>query len=262
VWGVALLLVLAIGKFGYDYFYFDVDKREAYINKSVGPVTPLFREIELPTRSPSAPTAKQVQQALINLGIPAGKVDGKWGDRTRQGFCIWRELIGREANRNLITESEAQFIVNSANYLEKFANYQPLKLPKDFVVGLNISKTCQSAVWVKDDAKSDFKVTIASTGTTGLETDSGLFKVGWKVDRWYESIAYPDGWMYRPQFFNKGQALHGVKSDDWVWWYPASHGCVRMLAADIDALWSSGFGVGGKVFVYGKWNPVINDPKI
>jgi len=252
---LVLLGVVSVGglaKFGYDYFYFEVDKRPSVIQKPVGSVTPLVREIEFPASAPAKPTAIEVQQAIADLGIPVGEVDGKWGQRTRQGFCIWRELTGRSVDRNYPIEIEQYAIMNTKRLI----------LPKDFIVGLNISKTCQSAVWVKDDAKSDFKVTIASTGTTGLETDSGLFKVGWKVDRWYESIAYPDGWMYRPQFFNKGQALHGVKSDDWVWWYPASHGCVRMLAADIDALWSSGFGVGGKVFVYGKWNPFINDPKI
>lgn len=262
VWGVALLLLLAVGKFGYDYFYFDVDKREVITNKPVGPVTPLYKEIELPTRSPGVPTAEQVQQALVDLGIPAGKVDGKWGQRTRQGFCIWRELTGHEANRNFVTESESRFIVNSANYAKSYSKYKALTLPDEFIIGLNISKTCQSAVWVKDKSKSDFKITIASTGVPGLETDSGVFTVGWKVDRWYESIAYPDGWMYRPQFFNKGQAIHGVKSDDWVWWYPASHGCVRMLIADIDELWAAGFGNGSKVYVYGNWNPFTSDPKI
>ena len=271
IWGLTLLLLLAIGKFGYDYFYFDVNKRETFIPKPTGPIEPLYRQIEVPAMSPSAPTTQEVQQALVDLGIPAGEVDGKWGQRTRQGFCIWRELTGREANRNLPIEMEARAIINAANFQRVTENssgsalnskkYQALKIPEDFIVGLNISKTCQSAVWVKDKARTNFKVTIASTGAPGLETDSGYFKVGWKVDRWYESIAYPDGWMYRPQFFNSGQAIHGSEYDTWVWWYPASHGCVRMLGKDIDELWAAGFGVGSKIYVYGAWNPFTQDPK-
>ena len=59
--------------------------------------------------------------------------------------------------------------------------------------------------------------------------------------------------MYRPFFFNGGQALHGSSNDSLVKWYPASHGCVRMLHADIDALWDAGFGRGDRVYVYGAW---------
>jgi lipoprotein-anchoring transpeptidase ErfK/SrfK len=77
--------------------------------------------------------------------------------------------------------------------------------------------------------------------------------VGWLIDDWYESRSYPDGWMYRPQFFNMGQAIHGSSLDSAVHSYPASHGCVRMLHKDIDYLWANGFGKGSVVNVYGTW---------
>ncbi len=249
-----LLGVISIGglaKFGYDYFYFEVEKRPVVIQKLVEPVTPLVKEIEFPASSPAKPTTIEVQQAIAELGIPVGEVDGKWGQRTRQGFCIWRELTGRSVDRNYPIEIEQYAIMNTKR----------LVLPEDFIVGLNISKTCQSAVWVKNRAKTDYKITIASTGAQGFETGDGYFKVNWKVDRWYESIAYPDGWMYRPLFFNAGEAVHGSEFDEWVWWYPASHGCVRMLGAFIDELWASGFAEGSKVYVYGTWNPFTEDPK-
>ena len=77
LWGLALILVLAGGKFAYDYFYFDIEKRPTLIDKPVGPVTPLEREIELPKEVTPPPTAAEVQRALATLGIPAGEVDGK-----------------------------------------------------------------------------------------------------------------------------------------------------------------------------------------
>ena len=251
IWAlVAIVGLFAIGKFAFSYFYIDVNQRsviEKELRFPTAPIVPLAPRIELPESSPAAPDALAVQQAFKNLGIPAGVIDGKWGQRTRQGFCIWRELTGRIADRNFPIEIEQRAIVNTKRLL----------VPNDFVLGLNVSKTCQSAVWVKDEAKSDLRIMIASTGKPGLETDTGNFKVGWRVNRWYESIAYPDGWMYRPMFFNRGQAVHGSEFDSMVLWYPASHGCVRMLGRDIDALWAEGFGIKSQVHVYGTWNPNV-----
>ena len=127
--------------------------------------------------------------------------------------------------------------------------------------GLNISRTCQSVIWVRNKAANDFEISTVSTGAPATPTEVGDFKVTWKVDRWYESISIPDGWMYRPMFFNKGQAVHASERDTFVWWYPASHGCVRMLGAFVDKLWASGFGVGDKVRIYGDWNAYTKDPE-
>jgi hypothetical protein len=253
VWLVGTLIVLgAIAKFGYDYFYFDVNLN-AKPSASASPTpSASATPTENPTTPPLPPTKEEVQAALADMSIPVGKVDGKWGERTRQGLCIWRELTGRDINRNLPTLDE-QFAVVAQ---------EDLILPKDFVVGLNINRTCQSAVWVKSEDRKNYQITIASTGMPGLETDIGTFKVQWRVDRWYESIAYPDGWMYRPMFFNRGQAVHGSEFDIWVYPYPASHGCVRMLGAFIDQLWASGFGNGSTVRVYGTWTSAVTDPQI
>lgn len=173
---ILLFSIISLGslaKFGYDFFYFEVDKRPVVLQMPKGPVAPLSKQIDFPASSPTKPTALQVQQAIANLGIPVGEVDGKWGQRTRQGLCIWRELTGRTADRNYPIEIEQHAIINTKS----------LVIPKDFIVGLNISKTCQSAVWVKNRAKTDYKVTIASTGAQGFETGDGYFKVNWKVDR-------------------------------------------------------------------------------
>ena len=253
VWLVGTLIVLgAIAKFGYDYFYFDVNLNAKPSASASPTATASATPTENPTTPPLPPTKEEVQAALADMSIPVGKVDGKWGERTRQGLCIWRELTGRDINRNLPTLDE-QFAVIAQ---------ESLVLPKDFVVGLNINRTCQSAVWVKSEDRKNYQITIASTGMPGLETDIGTFKVQWRVDRWYESIAYPDGWMYRPMFFNRGQAVHGSEFDIWVYPYPASHGCVRMLGAFIDQLWASGFGNGSTVRVYGTWTSAVTDPQI
>ena len=53
--------------------------------------------------------------------------------------------------------------------------------------------------------------------------------------------------------FSGGQAMHGSATDALVRTYPASHGCVRMLHRDIDALQAGGVGNGTLVRVIGTW---------
>jgi len=250
---VFIIALAGVAKFGYEYFYYD---QSALAENYKNPPATILVLPDAPESSINSinVTPEAVQQALVDLGIPAGKVDGKWGQRTRQGFCIWRELTGRVADRNYPIEIEQREIILRSKLKA------PFKLSEEYVRGLNVNKTCQSVIWVKDNQRKDFEISIVSTGAAGTPTEVGNFKVGWKVNRWYESISIPDGWMYRPMFFNKGQAIHGVETDNYVWWYPASHGCVRMLGAFVDKLWASGFGIGDAVRVYGDFNPVTSDP--
>jgi lipoprotein-anchoring transpeptidase ErfK/SrfK len=253
IWLVGVLIAFsAVAKFGYDYFYFDTDLSAKPVATASATPSASPSPSETPTTPPVPPTKVEVQQALADMAIPVGAIDGKWGARTRQALCIWRELTRRDINRNFPT-TEEQFAIVAQ---------EDLTLPNDFVMGLNVNKSCQSVVWVKDKSFKNYEISIVSTGAAATPTDNGTFKVTWRVNRWYESISIPDGWMYKPMFFNKGQAIHGSEKDAYVWWYPASHGCVRMLHAFVDALWASDFGIGSTVRVYGYFNPYTTDPVI
>lgn len=230
---LGVLLVITIANFSVQYLY--PNEYEQFFE-------PVPNKVAEPT--PLEPNEFNIEVTLMNLGIPVGTVDGLWDQRSRQGFCIWRELTGRDVNRDVPDSQEQIAIVET----------QQLNLDRDFIVGMNINKACQSAVWVKDATMRNFEIFYVSTGTEPDGTDVGTWSITWRVNRWYESVQIPDGWMYKPMFFAyKGQALHGSEQDSFVHWYPASHGCVRMLHKDIEKLWSAGFTVGDKVRVYGKW---------
>ena len=187
VWIVGLLITLLAGaKFGYEYFYFDQNQvgLNGYVNSPAKIIT--LPQVPADGLSSIVVTPEAVQQALNDLGIPAGKVDGKWGQRTRQGFCIWRELTGRKPERNYPIEFEQREIILLSKTKKSFA------LNEDFVKGLNVNKACQSVIWVKDGARKDYEISIVSTGASATPTDVGTFKVGWKVNRWYESISIPE----------------------------------------------------------------------
>ena len=189
------------------------------------------------------PYKVSLEKKLHRLGIPTGKIDGIFDGQTRRALCVWRELTEANVNRNLPANSEYNEIQST----------DILFPSNELIAGLNINLTCQSAIWLQYETSTPLTIFKISSGRPTLETTPGTYSIGWSIDDWYESRRYPDGWMYRPLFFYNGQALHGSESDSMVHSYPASHGCVRMMQADIDTLWSAGFGKGSTVHVYGKW---------
>lgn len=230
------------------------------------------------TATTTAAQRLQIEQAFQRLGLPVGKVDRRWDDETRRATCMWRELTGRLPYRSLPTNYELQAILAT----------QTLTVQPTQTVGLNIDVSCQAATWVgkrwgyptagpaasptatPTTSASPSPSPVSKPGwikfvkavfqvSTGMPdsypTKQGTFSITWKVNGWWQSTIYADGKMYRPMFFAGGQALHGSITDDLVHVYPASHGCVRMLHADVDALWAAGFGHGNLVRVYGVWRP-------
>ena len=185
----------------------------------------------------------EMERDFYRLKIPTGKIDGVIDGKTQRALCVWREMTTRPVNRKLPTKAEIQAI----------ATTEQIFVTTSMALGLNINIRCQSAVWVREDLENPYKIFPVSSGKAGFETLLGTYNVGWLIDDWYESRTYPEGWMYRPQFFNKGQAIHGSVDDSMVQTYPASHGCVRMIQKDIDYLWDNNFGKNSLIHIYGNW---------
>lgn len=86
-----------------------------------------------------------------------------------------------------------------------------------------------------------------STGTAATPTPRGSYRVIRQIDRWHTA---PLGKLYRPKYFFRGYAVHGV-ADGSIPGRPASHGCARVSTKAMDMLWSkSGVRVGDRVLVY------------
>ena len=120
------------------------------------------------------------------------------------------------------------------------------------VTGVNVSITCQAAFWV--GANREYRrVMAATTGKKGFRTRVGTHRIFVTHHVWRYSTIYPEARMYKPMQFSGGQALHGSATDRLVKTYPASHGCVRMLHRDVDAMQAGGVGNGTRVRVFGAW---------
>jgi peptidoglycan hydrolase-like protein with peptidoglycan-binding domain len=202
-----------------------------------------------PKPKPTAPAAGQgpskaaVESALARLGLPTGSADGRYDARTRRAVCAWRTVTGRPVTRSAPSPAEAEAIVAMGG------------LPAaqgSMVTGVNVSVTCQAAFWV--GANREYRrVMAASSGKPGYRTRSGTHQIFRTHAVWRFSTIYPEARMYKPMQFSGGQALHGSATDSLVKTYPASHGCVRMLHRDIDAMQAGGVGNGTLVRVFGAW---------
>lgn len=86
-----------------------------------------------------------------------------------------------------------------------------------------------------------------STGTSKTPTPTGKYKAFRQIDGWRKA---PLGNLYRPKYFHRGYAVHGVKDGN-IPAKPASHGCARVSMAAMDLLWTrSGVRINDTVWVY------------
>ena len=182
-----------------------------------------------PISSPAPTTWPAISLALVALGIPVGKTELE----IKRSQCISKELVLGLTASKVISQTIGQSLTQSER--TQVLSATRLLTPANSVEGVNVSLKCQMAYFIEKGEVA--KVFPVSTGRKGLETPRGIFKASWRVDRWYDSLAFPGTMLYRPIFFYKGDALHGLASDSSVLPYPDSHGCIRVKKADVDYIW-------------------------
>ena len=220
--------------------------RDARGATSKGKVTVTVTRTPKPAAPPSKPansTRTAVEKSLARLGLPVGVANGKYDARTRRAVCAWRTISGRKAHRGLPTSAEAAAIVAMTDLPQANGT---------MVTGVTVSVTCQTAFWVGGDREYR-RVMAACTGKPGYRTRLGTFRIFITHHTWRYSTIYPEARMYKPMQFSGGQALHGSATDRLVNTHPSSHGCVRMLHRDVDAMQAGGVGNGTTVRVIGHW---------
>ncbi|MGW1667412.1 L,D-transpeptidase [Streptomyces sp. NPDC002324] len=89
-------------------------------------------------------------------------------------------------------------------------------------------------MWVQQGKRVIYAPVPVRTGRDGQETRTGWHTVYWK-NRDHHSDLYDDAPMPFAQFFNNGQAFHGVLDD---LFRGGSHGCVNLRYADAERLWN------------------------
>lgn len=173
--------------------------------------------------------------SLARLGV-----DGDSGPLTRQMLCAARMVLGLPVhNGHLPAGSDEEAAIFAATKLSI-----PAGAPTTEDKWLLIDKTCQVLVAGEgDDRIVDIYPT--STGEEGYETHdvrARAFRYDPAFDNegWHDSTSYPveiddplSGNMYKPIYFNEGQAIHGA---GYIPPQPRSKGCARTFPAHQDAI--------------------------
>lgn len=188
-------------------------------------------------------TAQQEQLNMLfaNLGTPELLVDGISGPITRQRLCAFRLANGLEvstADMEAGSDEEALLMAQTE-----------LPIPQTTAIEsgrwILIDQACQIMFVGQGNDRLQF-VFPTSTGQAKYPTRSQDRSPAFKYNPashnngWHNSYDYPasddnplNGNMYRPLYFDRGQAIHGANN---VPTKPASHGCARLRTAHMDQL--------------------------
>lgn len=191
-------------------------------------------------------TGVEAQQQKLNAlfadtGFPALDVDGDSGTYTQRLLCAARTAMGMSANRNSMEPGgDEERALMAATVLPV-----PPGAPSGSSRWALIDKTCQVMFVGEGGDRVDF-VFPTSTGSAGFETrdqdGSRAFRYNAASDNggWHNSIDYPvpednplNGNMYKPLYFDDGQAIHGANN---VPPEPRSKGCARLRVEHMDLL--------------------------
>src|SRR6266545_4820591 len=184
-----------------------------------------------------------LQRQLATLGYEVRKVDGQYGSATQHAVVAFQKV-------NLLSRDG----IAGPKTMKALAHpKRPRPRPRLGGSGLHVEAdlTLQVIYIVSDgriqqilDASSASGRTYLSHGSVRrAHTPEGSFRIGRKVNGWHLSYL---GMMYRPAYFDGPYAIHGAPN---VPPYPASHGCIRVTTASMDAIYSK-LVPGTRVLVY------------
>jgi len=184
------------------------------------------------------------QQKLNELFTPYGmrplEVDGISGRMTRQLLCAARLALGLPVSRDdMVPGGDEERSLMAATGLQI-----PTGAPIHANRWVFIDQHCQ-ILFAGERDRLVF-VFPTSTGTNEFPTRDQNASRAFRYDParenngWHDSTDYPssvdnplNGNMYKPIYFDGGQAIHGANT---VPTSPASHGCARLRVEDQDKL--------------------------
>lgn len=182
------------------------------------------------------------QEKLNELLTPYGsrplKVDGEPGPSTGQRLCAFRLLTGGTPSIEDMAPASTEMATLMAT-TELHAPSSPVLGAARWVL---IDQTCQ--MMFIGEGNELVYIFPTSTGEPGNETRNIAKATAFRYDPapdnngWHDSSQYPvgvdnplNGNLYKPVFFNYGQAIHGAGR---VPATPASKGCARLTVGDQD----------------------------
>jgi L,D-transpeptidase-like protein/putative peptidoglycan binding protein len=181
----------------------------------------LRRIVRAPLASQAAPTLRETQQLLVDLGFMARSgVTGRPGDETSVAVLAFEKWTGMPRDGVLDTA-----VVKA---IARATRPEPVRREPGKRVELLLDRQVALAI-VDDRVERVFHVSSGSGG----RTPAGSFRV-YRKERMSWSVPF-SVWMPWASYFTGGIAFHEYS---YVPSYPASHGCVRMMARDAPLMYA------------------------
>lgn len=184
---------------------------------------------------------EKLNELLTPFGMRELLVDGVSGPVTRRHLCAARLGLGLDVTLTDMEpgSDEEQALMDATSIVAPFTS----ALNQDRWI--LIDRTCQ-VMFVGEGAETLNFVFPTSTGSDGFETrdqdQTRVFRYDPALQNngWHNSSTYPvpvdnplNGNMYRPLYFDGGQAIHGANN---VPTTPQSKGCARLSPSNQDRL--------------------------
>jgi hypothetical protein len=181
----------------------------------------LRRIVRAPLASQAAPTLRDTQQLLVDLGFMARSgVTGRPGDETSVAVLAFEKWTGMP--RDGVLDAAVVKAIARATRPE------PVRREPGKRVELLLDRQVALAI-VDNRVERVFHVSSGSGG----RTPAGSFRV-YRKERMSWSVPF-SVWMPWASYFTGGIAFHEYS---YVPSYPASHGCVRMMARDAPLMYA------------------------
>jgi peptidoglycan hydrolase-like protein with peptidoglycan-binding domain len=172
-----------------------------------------------------------LQQRLTALRYDVGAIDGIFGASTLHGVYAFQKVQGIGVDG----------VVGPITWSRLASPYVPRARYNRAAACVEVNLTRRVVSLTRSGAVT--RILDASPGKPSTPTPTGAFSISRRIDGWRQS---PLGLLWRPNYFYRGDALHGSAS---VPTYAASHGCVRVTVPAMNRVWSK-LVIGERVYVY------------
>ena len=182
-----------------------------------------------------------LQRRLAALGYEVRKVDGQYGPATRHAVVAFQK-VNRLSRDGVAGPNTMKALAHARRPRPKLGG-RGLHVEADLTLQVIYVVSGGRVAQILDASSASGRTYDSHGSIHRAHTPEGSFQIGRKLGGWHRSYL---GLMYRPAYFDGPYAIHGAAN---VPPYPASHGCIRVTTASMDAIYDK-LVPGARVVVY------------
>ena len=182
-----------------------------------------------------------LQRQLADLGYEVRKVDGQYGSATQHAVVAFQK-VNRLSRDGVAGPKTMKALAHPRRPQPRTGGKGP-HLEADLSLQVIYLVTSGRIEQILDASSASGQTYLSHGSVRRAHTPEGSFEIGLKINGWHRSYL---GLMYRPAYFDGPYAIHGAPN---VPPFPASHGCIRVTTASMDAIYGK-LVPGTRVLVY------------